>query len=344
MNKIEAYKKLCDTEPTIPIFSQYWWLDSLVGPTKWDIALVSNGDEILASMPYTTESRITGLKVSAMPTLTQSLGPWIRKANGKYSTQLSHEMGLQQKLIDQLPAFAHFTQNWHHHQTNWLPFYWNGFEQTTRYTYIIDDITDLNCVFSEFSSSYRNKIRKAKQILSIKEDLDIETFYKINSLTFSRQNISIPYSFDLLKRHDKELARREQRKIFYAIDSDGSIHSALYLTWDKLSSYVDMAGEDPEKRKSGAGILLIWEAIKYTRNQLQLNRLDFEGSMIQGVERVRRDCGARQYPYYTVSRTTSIRWKAFSLLRKFIENCTARMKHSLPAHKPGTQSDFANRN
>ena len=31
-----------------------------------------------------------------------------------------------------------------------------------------------------------------------------------------------------------------------------------------------MVGENPDLRNSGAGMLVIWEAIKFTKNQLQL--------------------------------------------------------------------------
>jgi hypothetical protein len=47
-----------------------------------------------------------------------------------------------------------------------------------------------------------------------------------------------------------------------------------------------MVGEDPELRKSAAGILLVWESIKFTKHTLQLDNYDFEGSMLENVEQV----------------------------------------------------------
>lgn len=38
-------------------------------------------------------------------------------------------------FIDNLPKFDYFNMNFHYSITNWLPFYWRGFKQTTRYTY-----------------------------------------------------------------------------------------------------------------------------------------------------------------------------------------------------------------
>ena len=34
------YRELCVNENLIPLFSQDWWLDSVVGVDKWDVALV----------------------------------------------------------------------------------------------------------------------------------------------------------------------------------------------------------------------------------------------------------------------------------------------------------------
>ena len=124
-------------------------------------------------------------------------------------------------------------------------------------------------------------------------------------MTFKRQNIKIPYSFEFLKRHDNYLSKHKSREIFYAVDDDNQVHSALYLTWDYNSSYVHMVGENPDLRNSGAGMLVIWEAIKFTKNQLQLNSFDFEGSVIESVERVRRGFGAKQKPYFNISISNS---------------------------------------
>jgi hypothetical protein len=101
---------------------------------------------------------------------------------------------------------------------------------------------------------------------------------------------------------DKALSKRKAREIFFAVDSQGREHSALYLMWDNQSAYVHMVGEDYNLRSSGAGILLVWEAIKFTRETLGLNKFDFEGSMIEPIEEVRRSFGARQVPYFVISK------------------------------------------
>lgn len=313
MNNKEKYRQLCETETTIPIFSQSWWLDSVAGD-HWDVCLVEKDGIVYASLPYVLKERL-GFKLLTMPPLTQTLGPWFRETNGKYHKKISIENGLMAELFEMLPPYDHLLQNWHQSRKNWLPLYWKGFSQTTQYTYIIDDLSDLQKVYSDFSSSYRNKIRKASKIVTVATGLEPEYFYTINEKTFSRQNKKTPYDRDLFFKHDKALSERKAREIFYAKDDEGHIHSALYLTWDSMSAYVHMVGEDPEYRKSGAGILLIWEAIKFTKDKLKINKFDFEGSMLKNVERVRRDCGGKQVSYFSIWHTPSKLLKFINLFR-----------------------------
>lgn len=308
------YRSLCRRESSIPMGSQDWWLDSTAGEANWDVVIVEKNGEVLAALPYVVR-RKCGLVILTQPPLTQSLGPWLREKAVKYAKRLAREKELMQALIDQLPRYAYYEQRWHYLVTNWLPFYWRGFEQTTRYTYVIEELNNLDRVWDNISSSYRNKVRKAEKLVEVRTDLSIDQFYSINMLTFSRQGISPPYSQEIVRRHDAALAERSQRRIFSAHDSSGAIHSALYLIWDNESSYLHMVGEDPLKRNSGAGIFLIWEAIRFTSQELGLDRFDFEGSMIENVERVRRDFGAKQLPYFCVRKTSSRLLRLYQALR-----------------------------
>jgi hypothetical protein len=236
-----------------------------------------------------------------MPVLTQNLGVWLNYPdNLNYTKKISFENRIMKEVLKALPKSDMVNINLHYSLTNWLPFYWAGFRQTTRYTYIVEGLEDLDNVYERFDPAVKNKIRKAENLVETVFTDDINRFYEINRKTFLRQKINIPYSLELLQKHDSMLKERNARKIFFAKDKDGNIHSALYLTWDRMSSYIHMAGEDPDLRSSGAGIKLIWDAIKYTCETLHLNKLDFEGSMIEGVEQVRRKFGGIQYPYFSL--------------------------------------------
>lgn len=314
MSAKNDYHELCRAEATIPIFSKDWWLDAICGPDNWDVALVKSGGQIIGSLPYYM-TRQLGCKVIMMPRLTQNMGVWIRyPERQKYTSRLSLEKKLMTELIDSLPRFDYFQQSFHYTIVNWLPFYWRGFKQTTRYTYALEKLDDLDNVFQNFKSNIRGKIRKASKIVEATTGRNVEDFYRINKMTFERQNLPMPYSLEFVQRMDEALKKHNARNIFLAVDARGRVHSALYLIWDEQSSYVHLAGEDYKLRRSGAGILLVWEAIKFTREKVGLNRFDFEGSIIEPIEEVRRSFGARQIPYFTITKANLI-GKTWRVLR-----------------------------
>ncbi|HEX6619440.1 MAG TPA: hypothetical protein VF024_07270, partial [Solirubrobacteraceae bacterium] len=145
------------------VFEQPWWLDS-VAPGRWSEAVVRRGDDVVARLPYTCRRRY-GLTTIVQPHLTQTLGPWLAPATCKYARRLESEKRLLRLLIEALPRFDFFRMNFAPALTNWLPFYWAGFEATVRYTYRIEDLSDLDRVHSEFQEGVRRGIRKAQAAL-----------------------------------------------------------------------------------------------------------------------------------------------------------------------------------
>lgn len=312
----DRYRKLCEQEPTIPIFSQHWWLDAVCGDA-WDVCLVEKGGEIVASMPYYIRKRY-GLTVLTQPKLTQTLGPWLRPSDAKYSNRLGQEKDLLTELINQLSDFAHFKQNWHHSNTNWLPFYWRGFQQTTRYTYRLPDLSDLEAIWTGFRENIRRDIRKAghRFKLIVRTDLGINDFLALNIQTFDRQGMKLPYTPEFIHRLDLSCAAHNARQIFIAEDEQGKHHAGVYIIWDAQSAYYLMGGGHSELRASGATSLCMWEAIQFAATVTK--SFDFEGSMIESVERFFRAFGAIQTPYFSITKTPS------RLLR--LRSCMIAMK------------------
>lgn len=309
-----AYRALCDSEPSISLFSQAWWLDALAGAAHWDVVLVGNGDQIAASMPYVIHRKL-GRVALAHPPLTQTLGPWVRETGAKQANRLARQKDLMQQLIASLPPYDHYSQNWHHSQTNWLPFYWAGFAQTTRYTYRLPDLSDEKRLWSGLKENIRGDIRKAQSRFSIRvrSDLGINDFLGLNAQTFMRQGMAMPDSPEVIKRLDEACEKRRARRLFIAEDSEGRHHAGVYIVWDSNSAYYLMGGGDPALRSSGATSLCMWEAIMFASTVTR--SFDFEGSMIEPIERFFRAFGAEQTAYFSISHTPSRLLKAYQCLR-----------------------------
>lgn len=315
-NKIK-YQQLCQQEKSIHIYSQYWWLDVIVGADNWGVCLVEKNNTILASMPYVTK-KILGMTIINTPPLTKNLGPWIRESDAKYSKKLSKQKDLMEQLIEQLPPFSHFSQNWFYNQKNWLPFYWKGFSQTTRYSYTIKNDINEDEAWKQLAENIRREIRKANNRfkLIVREEPTIDDFIQLHQRTFARQNIKYPHSIPMIKRLDEACKAKGCRKIYIVEDADKIMHAGVYLVWDENSAYYLMGGGDPEYRTSGAASLCMWEAIKFTIASSK--QFDFEGSMIESIERFFKGFGAKQELYFNISKTPSFLLSSAKFIKDYI--------------------------
>jgi hypothetical protein len=298
------YKTLCETELSIPIFSRDWWLDAVCGAENWDVVLVEKGGRVIASMPYYKKKRM-GFSILAQPLLTQTLGPWIHPSTGKYAKKIGYQKNVMGELISKLPKFDFFNQKWHYSYTNWLPFYWGGFKQTTYYTYVIPNLEDNDQIWEGMEANKRWEIRKASDRfgLRVRDDLELDAFLRLNKMTFERQGKSPPYADTLVKKIDDACKTRNCRKIWIVEDEQGRHHAGVYIVWDENSAYYLLGGGDPQLVNSGATSLVLWEAIKSSASVTK--KFDFEGSMMEPIERFVRGFGAIQESGHRVTKINS---------------------------------------
>ncbi len=308
----KIYREFCRMEPNLPIFLKEWWLDAVCSDGSWDAAIVEEGKDIKGVMPYYQVHGKLGHVYLTMPQLTQFLGPWLcYPAQQKYTARLSFEKNTLAALIAQLPAFDFFSQCFHYSVGNFLPFYWQNFQQSSGYTYVLADLSQPDTLFSGFRSNIRGEIRKAEKQLTIIVDNDIEKFYDMVGKTYARQKLAFPFSLAFMKRIDLACHMHQSRRISFAVDKENRIHAALYLIWDNQSAYHLISGADPQLRHSGATSLLMWDAIRFAPTVTR--SFDFEGSMIQPIERFFSSFGAVQKPYLKLEKINSryIRLKRF---------------------------------
>ncbi|MEA4924860.1 MAG: GNAT family N-acetyltransferase [Syntrophomonadaceae bacterium] len=280
------------------IFQQPWWLDA-VAPNQWEEIIVKREGAIAARMPYVIKKRY-GLTAISMPPLTPTLGPWLRPSKAKSYKKISEQKEFMNELMAQLPKVDYFCQSFSPNINNWLPFYWAGFQQTTRYTYRIESLSDCEQIWADMSPTTRNSIRKAEKQVIIRNDLGIDKLFEIISLTFTRQKMKVPYGNDFVKKLDNACAAQNARKMFFAEDGRGRIHAIGYIVWDSNTSYLLLGGGDPELRNSQAYSLLVWNAIKFSSTVAKV--FDFEGSIIEPIEHFCRSFGAIQTPYFVISK------------------------------------------
>jgi hypothetical protein len=298
-SRVTGSERAADSVPWAnSVFEQPWWLDS-VAPGAWSEIVLRRGDRVAARLPYAHRRRF-GLRTIVQPPLTQTLGPWLAPGDGKYARRLDNENQLLAELIRGLPPFDVFRQSLATTLTNAMPFYWAGFQATVRYTFRIEDLSDLDRVQSDFQEHVRRAIRKAQRTVEVVHDCPLDELLRLDAQTYVRRGRARPYSEALLRRLDAACAARGARRILGAVDTAGRTHAVLYLVWDDRTMYALINGADADLRSSGANSLLYLEAIRLAAEVS--HAFDFEGSMVEPIARFFRGFGGRQVPYLLVTK------------------------------------------
>lgn len=307
MTNKEKYKLFCEQEHGVPIFNKDWWLDAVCGENNWNVVLTERGGRIVGALPYCINKKLWFNRIQ-MPVLTQTMGPYIiYPVNQKYYKRLSWEKEIYSDLIKQLPKYDFFQQSFSPQITNWLPFYWCGFKQTTRYTYRIKNITE-----EQLDNEYENDIRRRKKKavslgVTVDELHSVDDFFLLNKKTFNRKNMHIPYSKDIVKRIYDTCIMHVAVKMFAAKLPDGTIIAANFLVYDDNTVYYLMGGVDPNTKDMGGMDMVQHHSILFALRAGKV--FDFEGSMVGSIEKYFRSFGAIQVPYLQVCRYGSWLYK-----------------------------------
>ncbi|HYX06116.1 MAG TPA: GNAT family N-acetyltransferase, partial [Bacteroidales bacterium] len=266
----------------------------------------------LGAWPYQLKKKY-GFRYILSPPFTQITGPVISFPEGQgLVKKQSYEKKVLDKLVGELPPFDWLQLEVDYNISNWQPFFWKNFNQTTRYTYVIDRPSlDFEELMNSFSKSARQEIRKAEKNIEVKSGLDIRSFYQLNQMSFNRQHLEMPISFEKTKRMIDACLQHDVAEILYASDPDGSVHAGLMVAWDKKYLYFLLGGGDPEFRTSGSKFMVTAQAILLAAQKgLSVN---FRGSMIENIAYYDRQFGAYPLPYHQISKINSrmLRWKFF---------------------------------
>jgi len=298
----DKWNSFVDKSPQGSIFCYYEWLEFSTYD-DFEILVYVENNNIIAGMPlpFYSTNRIR------LPALTQKMGVLFEDfSHLKYVKKLEKEKEIIYGFLDVLESNKKsYNMNFDWHFDNWLPFYWKGYEQTSRYTYVIEfSEKNPDLVWQDMDHSIRKSIRKAhKNSLDICETFDIEEFYEINKYTFKRQNLKIPYSFNYVQNLYNTF--KENIRMFKAVDNNNNTHAINFYIKDNKTAYYLMSGSDINYRASGAQNFIQWEAIKYYCDKVKY--FDFEGSMIESIESNFRKFGAVQKQYFNIYNKSILR-------------------------------------
>lgn len=305
MTNKEKYTAFYKQHNDICIFSSPWWLDAAAGEKNWDVVLVERNGEIAAAFPYfLNRGKFFGNYIG-LPMLTQKLGPHIvyEEEMNEYK-KIEYENEIFASIISNLPDFALFNVNFDCKYKNWLEFYWNGFKQTSKYTYRIENIQNSDW-FESFEKSKRKKVRKGEKAFEFKLDMPADEFYQCFSDVISGRNETVSYSKEFFRKLYDAVYKHNSGKTFYCTDNEtGDVAAIKFIVWDSSVAY-DIIGIRPKKyNSSGSTEFLTYKCVDYVSKFV--NCFDFEGSMIKGVEDAYRGYGTHQTEYFNIMKDNRV--------------------------------------
>lgn len=295
------------------IFEQPFWLD-IVAKGQWGEVFTKAGNNVIARMPYV----IHGDKI-VMPPLTQTLGPWIAPECREFqrgNAQLRKQKEIIAELLSQLPAHKSFSMTFDSSNSYILPYRWHDFSFTPAFSYRIEDLTDTNRVYANFSKTVVKNIKTARHKVEIIESVDSGKMLHLLDLTFQSQDRKNPMNQKLVKKIIDTAIEHHFGKLLLSVDERQNIHSGAFLLYDKNVCYYLFGGTNPEFKSGGAQSLVLWTAIQFAATVSE--KFDFEGSMVEGIETFFNQFGGRQVINYHVTKN-SLAADIFSVLKPRIK-------------------------
>jgi hypothetical protein len=300
-DNLHEYNKLVDISAEGTIFHKTWWLNifkeyygNSYNPEFY--GTFENGS-LVAGIPIPIHNKL-GIKFSYHPKLTPYLGSFFMdKGIEKRYREISWKNRINEEFAKVLKEKGIFLyHSFSHNHINLLPFKWQGFDIGVHYTYILK-LDDLSRVWQDMDRKRRNDVNRCyKQNYTIQFG-EIKEYIKLNKQTMKRQNHKI-LSEKIWMKVFNECKKRNCCEVFTAYKDNETIAS-LFLVWDTKRSYY--IGGGINEKTQGKMSLLTWEAIKYTKEKLNLNEFDFEGSGVRSIEFYFRKFGGEITPIFFIS-------------------------------------------
>lgn len=289
-----AYESAADT--LAPYFDPLW-LDVVCGKEGWNPMVVEfeNGHKLLFPYYCPVKNHLS------QPPYTQFLGPHIISSDRKKLVFSDYRNALL-VLAESIPEMKSYYFQVSPQLKDWLPFRWKGFEQTTRYTNILvlenPDVVELS---SRCNQLLRRKVRAAEKegFKLVEGGSPHELLSLVDASLIRSSGKSSNYKERFIKL--AEVMKQAGKGEIYLAKRNGSqnAEAAVFMVRTKDRTYYMAGGQDLSSGKNALAFCL-YNAIAAEIGRFGVKEVDFEGSMIKGVEFFFRNFGAEQVPYFAI--------------------------------------------
>lgn len=280
-------------------------MDSVCGEDNWDVWLFEDNGIVAAAMPYYLEERACGLYITKAP-LTQVNGLYFKYPEGSSDiTKAKFEekvIGNALEFIETL-GLAVYEQQFHWSFHNWLPFRWGGCTAEPRYTYVIEDTSSLDNMWTAMDKKCRKLIKKGQKHGTLDTSIGFDEFWLEHSKVFAKQGLDVPFSKELFYRLYCACKERQCGQFMCERLDNGDVASLVFEVWDERSMYSLVGGSVPEYQNLETYHAVRWEAMKMAHEKNLM--FDFEGSVIKRISRSVREYGGEPKIYFRIRKIFS---------------------------------------
>ena len=267
---------------------------------QWSVLLSEQANGFIdGALPFLIGSKM-GLHYVLQPELTQYNGPWFHH-HPLTGDPVEFEHRVAEDLLSQLEKLhlSVYLQRFSPEVTDWLPFYWHGYKQTTRYTYRFDPLPDVATLATLADRGRKRQLETARKAYTVDRQVGVEEFVALHADYWERRCGRDNLSREFLRRVVTTAMTRGQALIYGLRDADNQLVAARFVVYDDRCAYALLSAMRPDTLRNSM-TLLVWTLLEDLHGRTQA--FDFEGSMDQGIEHFYRSFGARQVPYFEVSR------------------------------------------
>ncbi len=294
----EKYRHLCETEGLyVPLFQQYWWMETVCEGKCWDVMLVEKDGVIQGALPFLYGKKL-GMKYILQPQLTPWSGPWLHPSLDFPSRQEVLE-SLADALREQKAVLC--MQCFPPEVTDWQPFHWQGFRQTTRYTYRFPSLADPDALYHQASRIRRRYDKDVEAECIVDEHLSLDEFVPFHIDYYRRRGEKDLIVEDLLRRVVSAACLRNQGLLWgLRRRGDNALMAAWFVAYDERCSWsllLAIASDAPK----GAMSYLMWQVLRHLSSCTQ--SFDFEGGMDEKLAFFYSTFGTLQTPFHCIYRT-----------------------------------------
>jgi hypothetical protein len=282
------WDEFVDLSPQGGIYSKSFYLKSVGYPFK--IGVVEENGEVIGGIVLAKNE----VGVLSNPLFVKYLGVLYAVDVEKSGKGRDLKYKIDREIISNMGGGKIWSYSFHPNFKNWLNFYWNGYKQTTRYTYQID-FSKTPDFRMNYGGNVKGHFKTARKHNLIIDDIDFEKFAEVNAKTYEGQSKRAPYSKKKLITVLYNLAEHNCLYAKAVKDCEGNVHSVAAVVYDRRSANLILNGTDPAYKQFSGNTLLIDHMIDFAGKNCGI--FDFEGSMHERIEKFYRDFGGNITSY-----------------------------------------------